>query len=183
MKLRQHLRCKCANILRSICSLLNNFNFLQSTRYINNLRGLFFSSYLRRRPDDRQSESNSEKENVKCKIKNKFYCIWHQCGRRLEGWSNTAACWRRVTWQVWFCTWRTRSTSCLFCTVPVVLTGAIQLQADGIPSCCHSKCTQPTWSTSRKEGTGWYSSRPMHSLCLTLKKNNKVLQESQKDVS
>ncbi len=37
MKLGQHLRCKCANILRRICSLLNNFNFLQSTRYINNL--------------------------------------------------------------------------------------------------------------------------------------------------
>jgi hypothetical protein len=149
MKLGQHLRCKCENILRSICSLLNNFNFLQSTRYINNLWGLLFSSYLRRRPDDRQSETNSEKENVKCKIKNKMYCIWHQCSRRLEGWPNRAAClasWRRVTRRGDFvCTWRTRRTACLFRTVPVDMTGAGPATSWwNYQLLLYNKCTQPS---------------------------------------
>ncbi len=59
-----------------------------------------------------------------------------QWGWRLEGWPNTAAHLaglRRVTRQVWFCTWWTGRTASLFCTVPVALTGAVQLRADGIP--------------------------------------------------
>jgi hypothetical protein len=37
--------------------------------------------------------------------------------------------------QVWFCTWWTGHISCLFRTVPVALTGAAQVRADGISSC------------------------------------------------
>jgi hypothetical protein len=51
----------------------------------------------------------------------------YQWGRRLEGWNSPAAClagWRGVTRQVWFCTWWTGRTACLFRTVPVALTGA-----------------------------------------------------------
>ncbi len=61
-----------------------------------------------------------------------------QWGRRLEGWSNTAARlagWGRVTRQVWFCTWWTGRTACLFSTVPVDLTGAAQLRSVEI-FCC-----------------------------------------------
>ncbi len=64
----------------------------------------------------------------------------YQWGRRLEGWPNTAAClayWRRVTRQVWFCTWWTGRTACLFHTVPVALTGAAQLRANAISSWCY----------------------------------------------
>ncbi len=60
--------------------------------------------------------------------------------RRLEGWSNTAAClagWRRVTPQVWFCMWWTGRSAFLFLTVPVALTGAARLRAGGISSCCY----------------------------------------------
>ncbi len=62
-----------------------------------------------------------------------------QWGRRLEGCPNTAACqdgWRRVTRRVWFWPWWTGRTARLFCTIPVALTGAAQLRADGICSCC-----------------------------------------------
>jgi hypothetical protein len=43
--------------------------------------------------------------------------VLQQWGRRLEGWPNTAARlagWRRVTRLVWFCTWWTGRTACLF---------------------------------------------------------------------
>jgi hypothetical protein len=43
-----------------------------------------------------------------------------QRGRRLDGWPNTSARlagWRRVTRHVWFCTWKTDRSACLFCTV------------------------------------------------------------------
>jgi len=55
-----------------------------------------------------------------------------QRGRRLEGWSKTAASlggWRKVARQVLFCTWWTSRTACLFRTVLVVLT-----RPDGIPA-------------------------------------------------
>ncbi len=53
-----------------------------------------------------------------------------------------------------------------FCAVPVALTGAAQLRAEGIPSCCHIKNVHnhPLWATSRKEGMACYSSRSMPSL-------------------
>jgi hypothetical protein len=53
-----------------------------------------------------------------------------------------------------------------FRTVPVALTGAAQLRADGISSCCNivNVHNQPPWATSRKEVMDWYSSRPMPSL-------------------
>ncbi len=79
-----------------------------------------------------------------------FTVVWrhYQWGRRLEGWPTTAARlagWRRVTRQVWFSTWWTGRTACLFHTVPVALTGAAQLRADGIFSCCYIvQCTQTT---------------------------------------
>jgi hypothetical protein len=100
------------------------------------------------------------------------YLTWwgtYQWGRMLEGWSNTAgrlAGWKRVTRQVWFCTWWTGCTTCLFRTLPVALTGAAQLRADGISSCCYiiNVHNHPSWATSRKEGMAWYSSRPMPSL-------------------
>jgi len=38
----------------------------------------------------------------------------------------------------------------LFRTVPAALTGAAQLRADGIPSCCYSKCTH-YYTTIRHE--------------------------------
>jgi len=93
-----------------------------------------------------------------------------QWGRRLERWPNTAASlagWRRVTRQVWFCALYGRaSTSCLFRTIPVALTGAAQLRADGISSCSYivNVNNHASWATSCKEGMAWYSSRPMLSL-------------------
>jgi hypothetical protein len=88
---------------------------------------------------------------------------------RLDGWSNMAARlagWRRVTRQVWFCTGR---TACLFLTVPVSLTGAARLRADGVSSCCYivNVHNYTSWAASRKEGMAWYSSRPMPSLWLS----------------
>jgi hypothetical protein len=55
---------------------------------------------------------------------------------------------------------------CLFHTVPVALTGAAQLRADGISSCCYivNVFNHPSWAMSGKEGLAWYSSRPMPSL-------------------
>ncbi len=94
-----------------------------------------------------------------------------QWGRSLEGRPNTAARmlgWRRVTRQVWFCAWWTSHTTCFFRTVPVPLTGAAQLRVDGISSCCGyiiNVHNHPPWATSRQEGTAWYSSRPLPSLC------------------
>ncbi len=68
------------------------------------------------------------------------WCSYTQWGRRLEGWSNTAARlagWGRATRQVWFCTWSTGRISCLFRTVPAALTGAAQLRTARISSCCY----------------------------------------------
>ncbi len=97
--------------------------------------------------------------------------VWgqNQWGRRLEGWPNTAAHlagWRRVTWQVGFCTWTTGHTLCLSRTVQVALTGADQLQGyDGISSCCSiENVHHPSWAASRKVVMAWYSSRPLRSL-------------------
>ncbi len=53
----------------------------------------------------------------------------------------------------------------------VALTGAAQLRADGISSCCYvvNIHNHPSWATSRKEAMVWYSSRPTmptwHSTC------------------
>ncbi len=86
-----------------------------------------------------------------------------QWGWRLEGWSNTAARlagWRRVTPQMWFCTWWTGRTACLFRTVPVALTCAPQLRNEGISVCCYIITYvhhHLSWATSRKEGMAWYS--------------------------
>ncbi len=71
----------------------------------------------------------------------------------LEGWFNTAtslAGWRRMIRQVWFCTWWTSRIACLFRTVPVALTGAAQLRADGISSCCYivNVHNHPSWALS-----------------------------------
>jgi hypothetical protein len=66
--------------------------------------------------------------------------FYNQWGWRLDGWTNTAACLagrRRVTRQLWFCTRRTGRPACFFHTKPVALTGAAQLRADGISSCCY----------------------------------------------
>jgi hypothetical protein len=92
-----------------------------------------------------------------------------QWGRRLEGWSNTAARlagWKRVTRPgviLWFCMRRMDRTAFLFRTVLVAVTGAAQLRADGIFSCCFivNVHSHPSWATSRKEGMAWYSSIPM----------------------
>ncbi len=102
--------------------------------------------------------------------KHKNYYSLNQWGRRLDGWSNTAARpanWRRVTRQVWFCTWWTGRIDCLFCTAPVALTWAAQLRVDGISSYCYivNIHNHLSWATSRKEGMIWYSSRPMPSIC------------------
>jgi hypothetical protein len=80
----------------------------------------------------------------------------NQWGRRLEGWPNTAARlagWRTVTRQVWFCTWWTGRTACLFRNVPVSLPGAAQLLAEETSSCCYIINVQnnPSWAPSRKE--------------------------------
>jgi hypothetical protein len=57
-----------------------------------------------------------------------------------------------------------------FRTIPVALTGAAQLRADVISSCCYivNLHNHPSWPTSCKEGMAWYSSRPMPSRCLWL---------------
>ncbi len=57
--------------------------------------------------------------------------------------------WRRVTRQVWVCTWWTGRTACLFRTVPVTLTGAANPRADGISSCCYlvNVHNPPSWAT------------------------------------
>ncbi len=87
-----------------------------------------------------------------------------QWGRGLEGWPNTAARladWRRVSCQVWFCTWWTGRTACLFHT-------------DGLPWPELSSCkpmefpavvikqmyTTVRRATSRKEGMTWYRPLP-----------------------
>ena len=48
----------------------------------------------------------------------------------------------------------------LFNTVPVALTGASQLRADAISSCCFKAevHNHPSWASSRKEGMAWHSS-------------------------
>ncbi len=68
----------------------------------------------------------------------------------------------RLARQVWFCTWWTGRTACLFYTVLDALTEAAQLRANGISSCCYlvnvNKTSQPSimsYSTSRKEGLAW----------------------------
>ncbi len=78
---------------------------------------------------------------------------WKQWGRRLKGWPNTAAR-RRVTQQVWFCTWWTCRSACLFRTVPVDLTGAAQLRADWVSSCCYKVNihNHPSWASYVKQG-------------------------------
>jgi hypothetical protein len=104
------------------------------------------------------------------------YVSCNQWGRKLEGWSSTAACpagWRRVSRQVWFCTWWMGRTAFLFLTVPVALTGAAHLRAGGISSCCYivNVHNHPSWATSCKEGMVWYSSRPwLLSVCNTLQR-------------
>ncbi len=75
-------------------------------------------------------------------------CIFNQRDWRLECWSNTAArlaCWRRVTWQVWFCTWWTGRTARLFRTVPVALK-ELPTAANwwNFQLLLYSKCTQPS---------------------------------------
>ncbi len=91
-----------------------------------------------------------------------------QWDRRLEGWPNTAAClagWRRVTRQVWFCTWWMDRTACLFHTVPYSPDRSYPAASWwNFQLLFYSKCAQhPSWiwSTSRKEAMAWYSSRPM----------------------
>jgi hypothetical protein len=62
---------------------------------------------------------------------------------------------------MWFCTWWTRTT-CFFRTIPVALTGAAQLRADGISSCYIVNVhNQSSWPPSCK---AWCSSRPLPSL-------------------
>jgi hypothetical protein len=56
------------------------------------------------------------------------------------GWPNMAARldgWRRMPQQVWFCTWWTGLTPCLFPTIQVALTGVAQLRAEGISISCY----------------------------------------------
>ncbi len=87
-----------------------------------------------------------------------------QWGRRLEGWPNPAA---RLTRQVWCCTRDGMGhTACLFRTVPVALTGATQLRADGISSCCYivNVHNHPSWATSCKNVMARCSSIPMSAL-------------------
>jgi hypothetical protein len=96
---------------------------------------------------------------------------------RLDGWPNTAARlagWRRVTRQVWFCVWWTGHIACLFRTVPVALTGAARMRADGISSWCYNinVHNHPSWATSRKEGMAWYSSG--HPCPVSLVLNTKI---------
>ncbi len=99
-------------------------------------------------------------------------CIPPMRPKDIEGWPNTAAHlagWRRVVWQVWFCTWWTGRTACLYRTIPVALTGAAQLRVDGISSCCYyivNVHNHPSWAASRKECMGCYSIIPMPSLCI-----------------
>ncbi len=102
-------------------------------------------------------------------IRDSLWCSGsEQWGRRLEGWPNTVARldggWRR--WYRQVCTWWTVRTACLSRTVPITLTKAAQLRADGISICCYivNVHNHPSWATSHKEGTAWYSSRPMPSL-------------------
>ncbi len=80
--------------------------------------------------------------------------------KAIEGWPNMAARlagWRRVAQQVWFCMWWTGRTA-FFRTVPVPLTGAAQLRADDISSCCYIVIVhnQLSWATSSKEGMAGY---------------------------
>jgi hypothetical protein len=65
-----------------------------------------------------------------------------------------------------FCTWWTGRTACLFRTVPVALTEAALLRADGISSCCYivNVHNHPSCAMSWKEGMSWYFSRPLPSL-------------------
>ncbi len=76
--------------------------------------------------------------------------------------------WRRVTRQVWFWTWWTGHTACIYHTIPA-LTGAAQLRADGISSGCYyivNVHNHPSWAASRKESMACYSIIPMPSLCI-----------------
>ncbi len=63
-----------------------------------------------------------------------------------------------------------------FCSVPVALTGAAQLQADGISSCCYivNVHNHPTLATSRKEAMAWSSGRAMPSLWLQPQQSERV---------
>ncbi len=68
-------------------------------------------------------------------------------------------------WTLW-----TGRTARLFRTVPVALTGAAQLRADRVSSCCYivNVNNHPSWATSRKGDIAWYSGRLMSSLWLWL---------------
>ncbi len=86
---------------------------------------------------------------------------YHQWGWRLEGWPNTAprlAGRRRVTRQVWFCSWWTGRAGCPDRSFPA--------GAEGISSCCYlvDVHNHPSRVTLRKEGMAWYSSRLVPSL-------------------
>jgi len=52
--------------------------------------------------------------------------------------------------------------------IPVALTWAAQLRADGFSSCCYivNVHSHPSRATSGKEGMAWYSSRPMPAFSL-----------------
>jgi hypothetical protein len=95
--------------------------------------------------------------------------------RGLDQHGGRQAGWRRMTRQVWFCTWWTGRTAFFFRTVPVALTGAAQQRADGISSCFYiiKVHKHPSWATSRMEGTAWYSSSPWPSLWCRSWKTNK----------
>jgi hypothetical protein len=72
----------------------------------------------------------------------RVYISWGKgvCWGGLESWPTTVARlagWLRVTQQVWFCTWWMGLTVCLFRTVPVALTWAFKLRADGISISCY----------------------------------------------
>ncbi len=87
------------------------------------------------------------------------HCIEHALwpmrpqARGLAQHGSPLAGWRRGIRQVWFYTWWTGRTACPFRTVPVALTGAAQLRADRISSCCYivNIYNHPSWAMSRKE--------------------------------
>ncbi len=97
----------------------------------------------------------TSKDDIKGLVSLKFLRPW--------GWSNTEARLagsRILTRRMWFCTWLTGRTVCLFRTVPVALTGAAKLRADGISSCFYiaNVHNHPSWAMSHKEDMAWYSS-------------------------
>ncbi len=103
----------------------------------------------------------SEKRHVRLATTSRNMCGEHQWGRVVQhggppGWLEKSDPASVILYVM------DGRTASFFRTVPIALTGAAQLRADGGSSCCYiiNVHNHPSWATSRKDGKARYFSRP-----------------------